>query len=81
MQLCEVREYNVLWTAYRCRHGRVVLRRFGVGFGLLSLALQCGLLLLRAFSIALGAAVTAQSGRTFCASSPLRPGATSNSTL
>ncbi len=81
MQLRKVGEYDILWTPDSCCDSGIVFRRFGSGFGLLSLTLQRGLFLLCAFSIALGAAVTAQSGRTFCASSPLRPGATSNSTL
>jgi hypothetical protein len=50
-------------------------------FSLLAISLDRGLFLLGALAVALGTTVAAQSGRTFCASSPLRPGATSNSTL
>ena len=50
-------------------------------FRLLAIFLDRGLFLLGALAVALGTTVAAQSGRTFCASSPLRPGATSNSTL
>ncbi len=81
MQLRKIGEYDILWTSDSCRYCGLVVGRVGDGVDLLSLTLQRGLLLLCAFSIALGAAVAAQSGRTFCASSPLRPGATSNSTL
>lgn len=80
MQLCEIGEHDVLWTSHRSRTIGLVSRGLGSGF-LLLLALQSGLFLLGALSVALGATVAAQSGRTFCASSPLRPGATSNSTL
>ena len=81
VQRCEIGQNIVLRTPGGRSRLDIFGRRLSRRFRLLAITLDSCLLLLSALAVALGTTVAAQSGRTFCASSPLRPGATSNSTL